>query len=238
MLVPELAAGAAAELDELREACDAAVARLLAAHPRLLVLLGSAPATREYWYPFRASFARFGVPLEVQLGTGRPSDPPLPLSLAIGVWLLHRASGTGAGPAAAELESGGVGSSGRMLLAEAVAVDAPVEECVEIGTRYARAPGPVGLLVLGDGSACRDSVAPGSPDPRAAEFDAAVTKALAEVDTRGLLALDRGLAAELMAAGRAPLQVLAAAAAGSRLTGEVLYDAAPYGVNYTVAVWA
>jgi hypothetical protein len=254
LLVPELAAGAAHELDELRRACDAAIATLLAARPGLLVLLGAGPTTREYQCPFRASFSTFGVPVEIPIGAGPPSGPALPLSLAIGVWLLHRA--------------GGVGGTliGGTLRAEAVAADAPVEECVELGARYARHPAPIGVLVMGDGSACRSDPAPGGLDPRAGEFDAAVAKALAEVDTRALLALDRGLAAELVMAGRAPWQVLAAAAGGvavtggagtsdgvaaaggvaaggagvvgTRLAGEVLYDAAPYGVNYTVAVWA
>ena len=43
------------------------------------------------------------------------------------------------------------------------------------------------------------------------------------------------IADELMVAGRAPWQVLAGACPSAR--GEVLYDAAPYGVQYTVAYW-
>ncbi|MEN3306829.1 MAG: hypothetical protein V7603_3031 [Micromonosporaceae bacterium] len=211
--------GAARELDDLRTAGDAAVAALLAARPRLLVVLGSGPASTEYFHPFRASFAGFGIPVELRVGSGEPGGPALPLSLAMGMWLLHRA-----------------GSTAATLVAETIATGAPVEECVEVGERYARQPAPVGLLVMGDGSARRSEKAPGYLDPRAEEFDATVTKALAGVDTSALLALDPGLAAELMVAGRAPWQVLAAAAHPG-LSGEVLYDAAPYGVNYTVAVW-
>ena len=92
------------------------------------------------------------------------------------------------------------------------------------------------LLVLGDGSACRDLKAPGYLDPRAEPFDATVTKALAAADPAVLLSLDPVLADELMVAGRAPWQVLAGAAA-IPMRGEVLYDAAPYGVQYTVASW-
>jgi hypothetical protein len=219
VLVPELAVGAARELDDLRTAGDAAVAALLAARPRLLVVLGSGPASTEYLHPFRASFAGFGIPVELRVGSGEPGGPALPLSLAMGMWLLHRA-----------------GSTAATLVAETIATGAPVEECVEVGERYARQPAPVGLLVMGDGSARRSEKAPGYLDPRAEEFDATVTKALAGVDASALLALDPGLAAELMVAGRAPWQVLAAAAHPG-LSGEVLYDAAPYGVNYTVAVW-
>jgi hypothetical protein len=43
------------------------------------------------------------------------------------------------------------------------------------------------------------------------------------------------LATVLQAAGRAPWQVLAGALAAAELTGELLYDAAPYGVGYFVA---
>jgi hypothetical protein len=75
----------------------------------------------------------------------------------------------------------------------------------------------VGLLVLGDGFAGRDSGTPGYADPAA------------------LLALDPALASGLMAAGRAPWQVLASAP--GRFRGEVLYDGSPYGVQYTVASW-
>jgi hypothetical protein len=220
VLVPELAAGAAHELDDLRTACDAAVAALLAARPEFLVVLGSGPACTEYSHPFRASFAGFGIPDEFPAGSGEPGGPPLPLSLAMGVWLLRRATG----------------STAATLVAQTIAAGAPVGTCVEVGERYARQPAPVGLLVMGDGSARRSEKAPGYLDPRAEQFDAAVTKALAGVDASALLALDPGLAAELMVAGRAPWQVLAAAAHPG-LSGEVLYDAAPYGVNYTVAVW-
>ena len=94
----------------------------------------------------------------------------------------------------------------------------------------------MGLLAMGDGSACRTLKAPGYLDPRAEPFDRAVTKALADADTEALLALDPALAAELMVAGRAPWQVLAGAA-GGRYRGEVLYDEAPYGVQYAVATW-
>ena len=42
LIVPELAAGAAAELDELRAACDQAVARLLPTEPDIICVVGAA----------------------------------------------------------------------------------------------------------------------------------------------------------------------------------------------------
>lgn len=104
----------------------------------------------------------------------------------------------------------------------------------ELGTRSAR----VALLVMGDGSACRTLKAPGYLDERAAAFDAAAARALGAADVAALAALDAELAAELLAAGRAPWQVLAGAAEGAGLDGRLLYEDAPYGVGYFVAAWS
>jgi hypothetical protein len=220
VIVPELAAGAAHELDALRTACDEAVARVLDARPGIVCLVGSGPQTRTWWYPYRASFAPWGVPVEARLGNPGPDSPFLPLSLAVGVWLLARATPRRA----------------TTWFAETWAVDAPPETCAERGERMNRGTS-VGLLVLGDGSACRTLKAPGYLDPRAEPYDAAVTAALAKADVDAIRALDPVLSAELMVTGRAPWQVLAAAAAGRPWTGDVLYDDAPYGVQYTVATW-
>jgi hypothetical protein len=220
LIVPEIAAGAAAELDDLRAACDAAVSRVLAAEPRVVCIVGSAEATREYWFPYRASFAAWGVPTEAHLGAPRPGTPVLPLSVAVGVWLVRR------------------GRARRPTCWRVLTVDgsAPPASCTRWGAQFSRGAS-VGLLVMGDGSACRGLKAPGYLDPRAEAFDASVTKALSAADPAALLALDPALATELMVAGRAPWQVLAGAATGQPWTGEVLYDAAPYGVQYTVATW-
>jgi len=224
LIVPEIAAGAAAELDDLRTACDEAVARLLAAEPPVVCVLGSADTTREYWFPYRASFTSWGVPVEARLGRPGPDTPVLPLSVAVGVWLLRRAS---------DARRARRPTGWRVFT---LATSAPVDECARLGESLARA-GRVGLLVMGDGSACRDLTAPGYLDPRAEPFDGAVTKALAAADPAALLAMDPELATDLMVAGRAPWQVLAGAATAP-MRGEVLYDAASYGVQYTVASWS
>jgi hypothetical protein len=231
MILPAVATGAAGELDDLRTACDEAVARLVAGSPDTICVIGSAATTAEHPFPYRASFAEWGVPVEAHLvgrhlgrtseaevvGSPRPDTAPLPLSVAVGVWLLSRA-----------------GIAGCRVVT--VAAAAPPEECVQLGERLAHA-GRVVLLAMGDGTACRDLKAPGYLDPRAEPFDATVTKALADADPAALLALDPVLADELMVAGRAAWQVLAGAALGVPFRGEVLYDAAPYGVQYTVASW-
>ncbi|MZE79097.1 hypothetical protein GTY57_19505, partial [Streptomyces sp. SID5475] len=144
-----------------------------------------------------------------------------PLSLAVAGWLLERTRW-----AAAPVEGLGVG--------EPLSAD----RCAQVGREIATGAERVALLVMGDGSACRSVRAPGYLDERAAGFDAGVARALAEVDTEALMAVDEELAHELKAAGRAPWQVLAGAAEGADLDGELLYDDAPYGVGYHVATWS
>lgn len=80
-----------------------------------------------------------------------------------------------------------------------------------------------GLLVVGNGSATRTEKAPGHLDERAADFDAALRRTFAGIDAT--------LAAELWAdtACLGDLPPLGEA--------EVLYDDAPFGVQYWVAVW-
>lgn len=221
LLVPEIAAGAAPELDDLRVACDEAVGRVLAAEPAVVCVVGSAETTTEHRFPYRASFAAWGVPVQAHLGEPAADAPGLPLSVAVGVWLLCR-------------RRRAAGSTTWRVITVDVAM--PTLECGQFGARLSGAAS-VGLLVMGDGSACRNLNAPGYVDPRAEPFDSSVTKALATVDLAALRDLDPGLAAELLVAGRAPWQVLAGAAAGASLTGELHYDRAPYGVQYTVASW-
>jgi hypothetical protein len=134
---------------------------------------------------------------------------------------------------------------GRLLLADyvgsvdelVVAGDAETEECLRLGRELAVRAEPTGLLVLADGSARRGLKAPGYSDDRAAPFDAAVEAALAGGDPAGLAALDAGLAAELLVAGRAAWQVLAGATEGRTFRATLSYRADPFGVWYPVSSW-
>ncbi|BCJ57794.1 class III extradiol dioxygenase subunit B-like domain-containing protein [Micromonospora endophytica] len=227
LLVPEIAGAAAGELDDLRAACDTAVARLCASGAGSILVVGSDHRTANLDYPFRGSFAPWGLPLEVRLGRlpdDREGTDGLPLSLLVGAWLLGRRP------------SGGTERmSWRMAT---VAADEPAQACAAWGARIGSGQ-PWGLLVMGDGSACRGEKAPGYADPRAEAYDRGVARALAQVDTDALLGLDPELSAQLRVAGRAPWQVLAGAvrAGGGDWRGELHYDAAPYGVTYLVASW-
>jgi len=114
----------------------------------------------------------------------------------------------------------------------------------------------VGLVVMGDLSACRTDQAPGAFRPEAAGLDATIAEAFRTARPERLLDLDPAQAANLSVAGRVPLQVLAGAFAGApaggdggpavrgrveeeappALRGRVLYEDAPYGVGYLVAL--
>ncbi|WP_129306184.1 class III extradiol dioxygenase subunit B-like domain-containing protein [Streptomyces sp. L2] len=225
LLVPEVATGAAPELDAARAACSDALGVLAAARPDLLVVVGPAeqPARGPHPQGAPGSFRGFGVDLDVRLGAATDVVPEreLPPSLAVAAWLLERT-----GWADAPIEGLGVGEP-----------LAP-ERCVEAGRSLAARAARVALLVMGDGSACRTVKAPGYLDERAAPFDAEAARALGAADLAAVRALDAELAYELKASGRAPWQVLAGAAEGAGLGGALLYDDAPYGVGYLVASWS
>lgn len=229
-------------MTDARRACDEAVRRLLRQPVDGLLLIGTGPETG--WQPAgaRGTLAGFGVPVEAALPAvpasgasvgspdgeagasgGSPSgEASLPLSLTIGAWLLARQPGHDAVPVAAVT----------------VAEDTPPQECLAFGREQcADWRDRVAMLVMGDGAACHGEKAPGYADPRAEPFDEAVARALADGDPDALGALDPTVAAELLACGRAPWQVLAGAAEGRRWRGDLLYRAAPYGVGYLIATW-
>jgi hypothetical protein len=211
ILVPELASGAAPELEKLRDACRKAISYVRETSPDAVIVVGGDTRTIRHAPPYGGSFLPWGVDLPV----GAPGGDPLPLSLLVGAWLAPEASGY-----------------------VSVAAGAPPDECAALGEDLA-ADGRIGLVVMGDASACRSEKAPGYFHPDAAAFDANVSAALAGADAEALLAIDPAAADRLHAAGRAPWQVVAGS---SRTTEtwkctEVLYDEAPYGVGYLVASW-
>lgn len=220
LLVPQAAAGAAAELDGLRAACDRAVGALLGAGPDLLVVVGGAPAAREHPADAPAGLEPYGPPVRLRAGEGPPGPGDLPLSLALGRWLVERQPDV---------------EVPRTL--QAVAFDAPAQECAALGERLAARAGRVALLAMGDGSARRTERSPGYVDAAAVPHDAALAAALAAADVDALLALDPAESARLLAAGRAAWQVLAGAAGEAAWRAELLVHEAPYGVGYLVASW-
>ncbi len=204
-------------LAELRAACGAAVAGLAAAGPDLIAVAGGAARTAQYKASAAGSLRSLGIPFA--LGSG---EPVLPLSLTIGSWLLQR-----------HLRK----ISHASVLLQAVRQSMPTASCLRMGARVASRAPRVALLVMGDGSARRAAGVPGAADPAAETYDAQAAAALAGADSGRLARLDPSLDDELMVAGRAAWQVLAGAAGGCALRGQLRYAAAPLGVGYLVASW-
>ncbi|MCP2256783.1 Catalytic LigB subunit of aromatic ring-opening dioxygenase [Streptoalloteichus tenebrarius] len=221
LLVPELVAGAAGRTEPVRAACLDAGRRLLGRAARWVAVAADPSGPRTVDPATAGTFAGFGVDVPVTLGPGAAEpDVELPLPALVAGWLRGR-----------------VGAES--VRVELVPPDLPADECRRVGADLAAGPEPVGLLVLGDGSARHPDRAPGRPDPRAPEYDGRVRDALATADASALLALDVAVAAELVVGGRAAWQVLAGAALadGRRWRAELLYSDAPFGVGYHVAVW-
>jgi len=216
VLVPELAAGAAAELDGLRAACDTAVASLLEVEADLLLVVGDAAAVGPVAADAWGSFAPYGVDVPVGAGAGPPT---LPLSLLVGRWLLERQR--------RDLPP---------LLLFGVSADVDAERAAHLGATLAEREPRVALLAMGDASG-RRTPKPGYLDERAEPYDEAVAAALRDGDPDALLRIDPALSAELLAQGRATWQVLAGAATGRDWVGDLTYADAPYGVCYLVATW-
>jgi hypothetical protein len=217
---PLLAAGVGGQADvlpELREACEAAVAWLLAGAPDQVTVIGPA-ATTATWPPdsvpdpsmHAPALSRLAPPpvtTRTALAPGSAAGPtfgpatppavrpatPLPLSLVIGAQLLDAA-----------------GYSGPRVL-QSVAESASPDACRELGRDLAADAPLTALLVLGDGSARRSTAAPGYLDERAEPFDTIVEQALRDGDLPALAALDPDLARDLLAAGRPAWQALAGA---------------------------
>ena len=218
LLVRELT-GATLVLPELREACREVTGRLLRARPDVITVVGAGPLTRTWDSASRLDVASFGGfatagrgPAGAAAGTAG-----LPTALGLGARLLDEA-----------------GYAGPRLL-QAIGEDETPAASAGVGQRLSRAAGRVALLVMADGSARRGRRAPGHLDERSAGFDAEVERAVRAGDLQALAAIDPVLARELMAAGRAAWQVMAAALDSGGLEVEVLYADDPFGVAYLVA---
>jgi hypothetical protein len=229
LLVPALAAGAAPDLEDLRQSCDTAVRTLLATEPDALVVVGPGQAHRAWDAGSTGSFAAYGRDVRVTLGDGESPTTLSDLSMLVGAWLLDHSLD----PQVAEPPSDRRTACSGLT----VPADLPTGGCVAAGRELADRPGRVALLVMGDGSARRAMREPGAPDPEADAFDAAAARALASGDPAAVLALDADRAAAVAAEGRAAWQVMAGAALGRAWRAELAYDAAPAEVRYLVATW-
>jgi hypothetical protein len=212
VLLPELAQGAAGELDDVRAACDEVVAKLAAAareadRPVTVVAPGRSTAVADGGAGW--SFRGFGFPV-----VGRPGEPELGPASAVGAWLLDRA-----------------GWSGERQYVEVAAGTEALPRDAWLGVHR----GPA-LLVLGDAAAAHSARAPLSYDAGAQPYDDDVAAALAAGDPARLAALDPDEGRRLGAAGATVWRVVGQSLAG-RYDGELLARSTVYGVGYLVARW-
>ncbi len=242
LLVPELATGATAETAALRAACREAARRLAAVASSWVAVGADLGGRRTVTPDARGSFVGFGTEAGAAVVVGlapdarKPVDPALPLPLLIAGWLRDGLPVTVRGElVAADADPAACLALGAALVREAAGPPTASAGSADLGAA------PVGattaLLIVGDGAATHTDKAPGYLDERAGPFDDAVAAALAAADPDALAALDPALAAELLASGRAPWQVLAGATRGGVWKGELLHSSHPFGVGYHVAVW-
>jgi hypothetical protein len=222
-----------AEVEQLRAACLAAVAELLAAAPARIVLIGGGRPAEDGIRPAaggddnevlsiavgRQLLADAGCQLPVEELTVAADSPPADC-LAAGRALTGTGETGGSGPGSPTGPDSHAGPD------SAAGLGSP-----------AGSGSSIGLLVMGDGSARRTLKAPGYLDDRAAPFDAGVESCLASGRLAALAELDPGLAAELLVAGRAAWQVLAGAVGDRPGHTRLHYSGDPFGVWYPVFSW-
>lgn len=222
-MVPELAAGAAAELADLREAVFAAAGSL----PARWIAVGVGTADAVVGPEEVGTFAGYGVDVRIALSPGLGHAPVhLPLCALITGWLRGQVNPD----AQAEVR----------VYADDHDVDAALTCGRQLRAEIDEAPDPVGVLVVADGAHTLTPPAPGGYKPASVPVQHSVDDVLA----RGHIAALTALPANVV--GRVAFQVLAGLAEpgisqsssrpGPRSAKE-LYRGAPYGVGYFVGVW-
>lgn len=131
----------------------------------------------------------------------------------------------GLGPRVRVVAGGGDGAARRARVGEALVAAAGGEVVTSDET---------GVLVVGNGTATRTDRAPGHLDERAEHFDAGLRAALLG-DVAALGLVDLALADELWADVDALVGLPALVPQGA--AAEVIYDDAPFGVQYWVIRW-
>ncbi|CAA0098441.1 Uncharacterised protein [Mycolicibacterium vanbaalenii] len=217
VMVPQLAAAAAAETADLRAAALSAAAAL----PPRWVGIGTASRDSVAGPESIGTFAGYGVDVRVGLSPeavalgGGPAQ--LPLCALIAGWL--RGLAQPAATAQMRAFHGGHDLAtaldiGRRLRAEIDGTD-----------------DPIGVLVVADGANTLSPPAPGGYQPESIPVQAALDDALAEGDGNALTRLPEGIV------GRIAYQVLAGLTEPAPASAKELYRGAPYGVGYFVGLW-
>jgi hypothetical protein len=213
-MVPELAAGAAAELTDLRDAVTEAAASL----PQRWVAIGVGPADDVFGPQRVGTFAGYGVDVRIALSPDTADAPAqLPLCVLIAGWLRGQANPE----ARAEVR----------VYAADHDVDAALAHGRRLRAEIDEADDPVGVLVIADGAHTLTAPAPGGYNPASVPVQHAVDDVLARGHIAALTALPTNIV------GRVAFQVLAGLAEPEARSCTEFYRGAPYGVGYFVGVW-
>jgi hypothetical protein len=211
-MVPELAADAAGELSDLRDAVFTAAASL----PTRWIAVGVGSADAVLSPDAVGTFAGYGVDVRVTLSPDAAGAPiELPLCALIAGWVRGQATPD------ARVEA-------RVYAAD-LAVDAAVDCGRRLRAELDEAADPVGVLVVADGAHTLTPSAPGGYDPDSTPTQAALDDAIAAGDANALTRLPDAIV------GRVAYQVLAGL--GEPRSAKELYRGAPYGVGYFAGVW-
>jgi len=212
VMVPQLAAGAAPELADLREAAFAAAGTL----PARWLAVGAGTADAVVGPRQAGTFAGYGVDVPVALSP-EPAEPePLPLCALIAGWL----RGQVMPQAHVEVRVYG-----------ACDADTALTRGRELRAALDAAADPVGVLIVADGLHTLTPPAPGGYDPDSVPRQDQLDDALARGDAAALARLPDGVV------GRVAYQVLAGLCEPGPRSAKELYRGAPYGVGYFVGVW-
>ncbi|MFY9919290.1 MAG: hypothetical protein WAL26_12940 [Mycobacterium sp.] len=214
VMVPELAASAAGELADLREAVFVAASSL----PRRWIAVGVGPTDAVIGPERAGTFAGYGVDLRVALSPDSDGTPgELPLCALVTGWL-----------------RGQVDPQARVEV-RVYSDDYGADQALDRGRRLRAeiddADDLVGVLVVADGVATLTPPAPGGYDPDSPPVQAALDDALAGGDTAALARLPRSVV------GRVAYQVLAGLVGQAPRSAKELHRRSPYGVGYFAGVW-
>lgn len=210
LLIPQIAAGSSAELDELRAACDDAVARVLEYATRCVVL-APGDTSRLISSPVEGNFRGFGVDLVVHHGT--EEGAPIGWQASLGVWLANRAA-----------------RGGELMVVE---VESPM---TGVAVLQPLIDNTTAVVCVGDGSAGLGVKSPGYVIDGAEKFDDAVGRAIAEGSPSALFDLDLSEGLRVMAAGT-PVWATLGAVASAPALAQLTLRTAPHGVTYFVGSW-
>lgn len=214
VMVPDLAAAAATETQELRAAAVSAVTAL----PQRWIAVGAGAADIVHGPATVGTFGGYGVDLRVGLSAASTGEPvELPLCVLIAAWLR------------------GLCRQDAVVDAITHAQDRDPESAVAIGrqlrTQISASADEVGVLVVADGANTLTPAAPGGYDPDSVSVQAALDDALARGDTEALARVPAGVK------GRVAYQILAGLAEPGPSSARQFYRGAPFGVGYFVGVW-